>query len=112
MFADNVRISGLKILAKHKIREGLPMCIDLIEPQRWGARRRIKGCLNVLRVYGGAAKSEIPRLIKLEEQLVADGWKEKELKQLKLAETIKEIESDSNPPTLQSIDGSFERTGS
>ena len=41
MFADGIRTSGLEILAQHRIAEGLPLCIDLLEPGRWGLDGRI-----------------------------------------------------------------------
>ena len=71
MFADGIRLSGLEILARHRIKEGLPLCVSLIDPGRWGLSGRIKRCLATLRLYGGAASSEIPRLRQLEEDLAA-----------------------------------------
>ena len=62
MFADGVRMSGLELLAKHKIKEGIPLSIDLIEPDRWGWGKRVTPCLNALESYGGAAKSELSKL--------------------------------------------------
>jgi len=62
MFADGIRISGLKLLAKHQIEEGIPLCIDVIEIGRWGGGRRLKICMDILVKYGSAAKPMIPRL--------------------------------------------------
>ena len=84
MFADGIRTSGLEILAEHRIAEGLPLCIDLIEPSRWGLDGRIERCLAALRTYGGAARSELPRLRALERELVERGWKDRKLADLKL----------------------------
>jgi hypothetical protein len=94
MFADGIRTSGLEILAQHRIAEGLPLCIDLIEPERWGLDGRIDRCLAALRTYGGAAKSELPRLRALEGELAKRGWKDKKLADLKLGELVAFIESE------------------
>ncbi|MFZ9914858.1 MAG: DUF6288 domain-containing protein, partial [Phycisphaerales bacterium] len=100
MFADGIRMSGLEILAKHRVAEGLPLCIGLVEPARWGLKNRIDRCLAALRVYGGAARSELPRLRALEADLVARGWKQKELDELRIDELIKHIESDDQREPL------------
>jgi hypothetical protein len=94
MFADGIRTSGLEILAQHRIAEGLPLCIDLIEPERWGLDGRIDRCLAALKVYGGAAKSELPRLRALESALAKRGWKDNKLADLKLGELVAFIESE------------------
>jgi hypothetical protein len=104
MFADGIRLSGLEILAKHRIEEGLPMCVTLIDLNRWGARNRAKRCLEILRVYGGAAKSQISRIEELEKQLSSKNWKPDEIQRLNLSAIIKEIEDDQNPPALRSLD--------
>ena len=28
-------VAGLDLLARHRIREGLPLCLDIIDIQRW-----------------------------------------------------------------------------
>ena len=68
MFADGIRLSGLELLARHRIKEGLPLCVSLIDPGRWGLQNRIRRCLASLRLYGGAARSAIPHLRRLEEE--------------------------------------------
>ncbi len=103
MFADGIRLSGLEILAKHRIKEGLPLCVSLIDPGRWGLRNRIKRCLETLRVYGGAAKPQIPRIQELEKALLSKNWKPEEIKELGLPAIIKEITDDRDPPVLRSL---------
>ena len=100
MFADGIRTSGLEILAEHRVAEGLPLCIDLIEPSRWGLDGRIERCLAALRTYGGAARSELPRLRALERELVERGWKDRKLADLKLGELVAFIESDADATPL------------
>jgi len=105
MFADGIRLTGLEILARHRIEEGLPLCVSLIDPGRWGLRNRIKRCLATLRLYGGAAKSEIPRLRQLEKDLAAKGWKPEAIEALGIPALIREIEADEDPPVLRSLRG-------
>lgn len=103
MFADGIRLSGLEILAKHRIEEGLPLCISLIDPDRWGMGNRIKRCLDVLRLYGGAARSQIPRIGELEKALRSKNWKPDKIDDLDLPAIIKEITDDQDPPVLRSL---------
>ena len=105
MFADGIRLSGLEILAQHQIEQGLPLCISLIEPSRWGLGKRVQRCLKALKQYGGAAKSEIPRLRQLESELAEKGWKPAAIDELGIAALIQEIETDNDPPALHSLDG-------
>jgi len=71
MFAGQVRLAGVALLAKHRIREGLPLCIDVIELDKWGKQDRIKSALKSIGVYGAAAKPLLPRLKQLESDLIA-----------------------------------------
>lgn len=71
MFGSQVRLAGLEVFAKHRIREGLPLCIDVMEIHNWGKKGRIGRCLNALAAYGTAAKSELPRLRQLEKDLTS-----------------------------------------
>jgi len=104
MFADGVRLRGLKLLAKHRIAEGMPLCLDIIGLDRWGKRNRITQCLKILKGYGGAAKPLIPRLREVEKQLRSH----REAKGLKpqidlVQQTIAAIEADTNPPPLRHL---------
>jgi hypothetical protein len=71
MFADGVRLAGLDLLARNHIKEGLPLCVSLMEIDRWGKKNRITGCLESLARYGGAAKPLLPQLRQLEKDLRA-----------------------------------------
>ena len=97
MFADGIRLSGLEILARHRIKEGMPLCLEVMELDRWGAKKRIPQCLKALQLYGGAAKDLLPKLKSLEGQM-----KDDQLDEL-LRQTIARITSDSNPPHLRSL---------
>jgi hypothetical protein len=105
MFADGIRLSGLEILARHRIEEGLPLCVSLIDPGRWGLANRIKNCLATLRLYGGAAKAETRRLRQLEKDLTAKRWKPEAIEALGIPALIREIETDEDPPVLRSLKG-------
>ncbi|HEX7900555.1 MAG TPA: DUF6288 domain-containing protein [Planctomycetota bacterium] len=88
MFADGVRLAGLDVLSKHRIREGIPLCLDILEIDRWGKQDRIKGALKSLEAYGAAAKPMLPRLRQLEKDLLAH----REAKNLKpLIEQAREL---------------------
>ncbi len=98
MFADGIRLNGLEILAKHRIEEGMPLCLEVMELDRWGRGNRITRCLNALQLYGGAAQELLPQLEALEQQLTDE--KQIEL----LRQTIATITSDNNPPQLRPLD--------
>ena len=103
MFADGIRLAGLEVLAKHRIAEGVPLCITMIDPERWGMGNRINRCLATLRQYGGAARSEIPRLRKLEGELERKRWKPDKIEALGIPELIMEIEEDADPVELRPL---------
>ena len=69
MFASSIRVQGLELFAKHRIREGMPLCLEIMDIDSWGKRDRIMRCLKVLRQYGGSAKPLVPELEKLAERL-------------------------------------------
>jgi hypothetical protein len=69
MFSDGIRLAGLQLLAKHRIREGIPLCFEVMRIQYWGKRNRIPKCLDALESYGVAAKPMLPELRKLADDL-------------------------------------------
>ncbi|MDC0288366.1 DUF6288 domain-containing protein [Rubripirellula sp.] len=69
MFASGIRVSGVELLAKHRIREGMPLCIQIMEIDKWGKKNRITKCLKTLESYGPAAKAVLPELRQLEKDL-------------------------------------------
>ena len=71
MFADGIRLAGIELLAKHRIKEGMPLCIEIMDIQKWGKRSRISRCLKTLANYGAAAKPMLPQLRQLEKDLLA-----------------------------------------
>jgi hypothetical protein len=107
MFADGIRLAGLEVLAEHRIAEGVPLCTMMIDPDRWGMGNRINRCLAILRQYGGAARSEIPRLRELEGQLEDKRWKPEKIEALGIPELIVEIEGDVEPVELRPLETTY-----
>ncbi|MCP4508129.1 MAG: acetylesterase, partial [Fuerstiella sp.] len=87
MFASGIRLRGLELLARYRIEEGLPLCVPLMDIQNWGKKKRIASCLKILKLYGGAARSQLPALRELEQQLKSH----KEAKAL--AELTREVQN-------------------
>ncbi len=104
MFADGVRLSGLDLLAKNHIKEGLPLCLSLMDLDRWGAGRRIPQCIDSLARYGGAAKPLLPQLRQIEKDFMT-GPRAKTLQPhlTKLQAVMKDIETDNAPVGLLNL---------
>jgi len=101
MFADGIRLSGLELLAKHRIREGMALCLDIMDIERWGKKNRIDRCLEILAIYGGSARPLLPQLRQLEKDLASH----REAKSLqpsidKLRKLMDDIEKSKNTPEL------------
>ncbi len=106
MFADGVRMAGLELLAKHHIAEGLPLCVQLVEPDRWGLDNRVSRCMKALRAYGTAAREMLPALRELEQQFAAkqQGDSEPSEHLETVRETIAYIEKTTRSPRVRSLD--------
>lgn len=103
MFADGARLSGLDLLSRLGIREGMELCVATIEPDRWGERNRSGQCLTYLVRYGAHAKAMLPKLAEIREYLAtvkkvpADNLKT-------FDEHVATIASSTEMPTLVGID--------
>ncbi|MFO1002463.1 MAG: DUF6288 domain-containing protein [Planctomycetaceae bacterium] len=63
MFADGVRLNGLKVLALHHIEEGMQAAADYLRTQNpWASEHRTPEILAVLDTYGAEAQVIIPHL--------------------------------------------------
>jgi hypothetical protein len=63
MFADGVRLAGLKLLATHHVEEGLTAAADYVRAQNpWASQKRIKEILPLLLQYGAHAQTVLPQL--------------------------------------------------
>lgn len=104
MFANDIRLSGLELLAKYQIKEGMELCLKTLEIHKWGKKRRIAKCLEILATYGTAAKPMLPKLYQLKKDLQA----RPEANMLKesiaqVDDIIKEIENSTKSVKLRSI---------
>jgi len=71
MFANGIRTAGLVVVAKHRIKEGLPLCLKVTEIQKWGKKGRVLSCLKSLRRYNPASiKTVLPQLKQLEKDIL------------------------------------------
>jgi len=103
MFGDGVRLAGLDLLSKHHIAEGMPLCVAVIEPERWGSGGRFAKCLEYLRRYGGNARDLVPALQKLRAGVVKEAPANKKIstEAALIDNLIAAIQADKNPPKLQ-----------
>ncbi len=100
MFAAGIRLAGLDLFAKHRIKEGIPLCIDVIEPNMWGLKDRGTRCFKALAAYGAAAKPMLPRL----HELKKDPAMGKPPLSDQLDTLIATIENATEPVELRSLD--------
>jgi hypothetical protein len=69
MFADEVRVEGLRVMASLHVEEGIKTCVDYMRNQNpWDSQERIHELVKVLVSYGADAQGMIPEL----ERLAAD----------------------------------------
>jgi len=101
MFGDGIRLAGLDLLSRLHIREGMTLCVAVMEPSRWGAGKRVAPCLQYLQRYGTHAKSVLPQLKEARAQFAsAAGAKAKSEQVVTLDKCIAAIESSTAKPTV------------
>jgi hypothetical protein len=108
MFADSIRVEGLRLLAKHRIEEGIRACVNYTRDQNpWDSQERTPELMKVLLSYGAHAKSVIPELTK-----IADYFEKEEkdfpkklmlMKAKCVRETIRAIEASTDSPELNRL---------
>lgn len=70
MFADGIRMAGLRILVKHRVPEGIPACVEWVRTQNhWQSANRTPELMQILFEYGPEAKSAIPKLKEIADHL-------------------------------------------
>ena len=104
MFASEIQLRGIELFAKYHIKEGIPLCLQVMEIDKWGKKKRITDCLKVLRSYGAAAKPMLPQLEQVAEHLQSH----KEAKSLReqiddVKRTIAAINAATDQPELRSL---------
>ena len=105
MFADGIRVEGLRLLAKHRIEEGISACLKYTRDQNpWASQERTPELMKILLTYGTHAKLLIPELTRLADFFEKD---EKDfpknlmlVKAKSVRDTISAIEASTESPEL------------
>jgi hypothetical protein len=108
MFADQVRIEGLRVLSQHRIEEGIQACVDYVRTQNlWASEKRIVVLMDILRSYGSRAKPMIPQLNRYADEIAKGETAFPAKLSLEKAETVREtirlIEASTESPELIQI---------
>jgi hypothetical protein len=105
MFADSIRVEGLRLLAKYRIEEGISACVKYTRDQNpWASQERTPELMKILLSYGTHAKAVIPELTKIANYFEKDEKDfPRELMLMKakcVRETIVAIEASTDSPQL------------
>jgi hypothetical protein len=105
MFADDIRMEGLRVLAKHHIEEGMNALVKYTRDQNpWASQNRTPELMKIVLAYGTHAKAVIPELRKIADYFERDEPDfPKNLglqKASSIRDTIKVIEASNDSPTL------------
>lgn len=109
MFADAIRVEGLRLLAKHRVEDGILACVRYAREQNpWESQIRTPDLMKILLSYGTHAKAVIPELTKLETYFEKDEPNfPKHLMRVKaksVRDTIRAIENATETPDLIKLD--------
>jgi hypothetical protein len=97
MMDDGVRAGGLDLMARYRIKEGIPLCLETFDLHRWGSVMRVPARFKTLQAYAGNARPYLPQLREMRTR-----WKQGEHREA-LEKTIRIIEEDNDPPPLISL---------
>ncbi len=105
MFADGIRVEGLRLFAKHRIEEGIQACVEYARHQNpWDSQERTPELMRILLSYGTHAKAVIPDLTELADYFEKDEPDFPEalmkLKAKSVRDTIRAIEASTDTPEL------------
>lgn len=108
MFADGVRVAGLKLLATHQVEDGIMATANYVTGQNpWSSQERIKEFLPLLLKYGTHAQVAIPKLreaVEYFEQREPDFPKKLSLEKAAMVrEIITKIEAATEKPELKKV---------
>ena len=105
MFADGIRVEGLRLLSQHHVEEGISALVIYTRDQNpWASEIRTPELMKILLTYGTHAKAVIPDLIR-----IANYFEKEEkdfpprlmrLKAKCVRETITAIETSTDSPEL------------
>lgn len=99
MFADGIRLAGLDLLSRLGIREGMALCLEVLDYGRWGLGKRMPKCLEYLARYGANAKEVLPQLKEIRKSIVKPDENSARLDQV-----ITAIENNTKTPPLISME--------
>lgn len=105
MFADGIRLEGLRLLAQHRVEEGISACVQYTRDQNpWESQNRTPELMKILLAYGAHAKAVVPELTKIAHYFEKE---EKDfppalmrMKAKSVRETIAAIEASTESPKL------------
>ena len=101
MFGDTIRLAGLDLVTRLHIREGMPLCVSVIEMDRWGGDKRLPKCLEYLSRYGVHAKEVMPQLQQLRREIVkAERGRALSDKLQLIDKRLADIEASTKSPTV------------
>jgi len=105
MFADTIRVEGLRLLASHGVKDGIAACVSYTRHQNpWDSQERTPELMKILLSYGTHAKSALPELARIADYFEQDEPDfPKELMALKakcVRETIAAIKASKLTPPL------------
>ena len=108
MFADSIRVEGLRLLAKHRIEEGIRACVNYTRDQNpWASEHRTPELMEILLTYGTHAKLVVPDLTRIAnyfEKDEKDFPRELMLRKAQcVRETIVAIEASTDTPELSRL---------
>ncbi len=105
MFADGIRLAGLDLLSRLHIREGMALCVTVMEPDRWGQGNRVPKCLEYLGRYGTHAREFLPQLREMRRQTLEKNRGNEQARAVQsLDQAIATIDASTATPTLLDID--------
>ncbi|MCU0797200.1 MAG: DUF6288 domain-containing protein [Akkermansiaceae bacterium] len=108
MFADEIRLGGCRLLAKHRVKEGMELCVRYTREQNpWSSQNRTPEIMKLLLSYGAHAQAWIPEL-----EEIAHYFEKEEpdfpadlmaMKAKCVRDTIAAIRASTEKPELKSI---------
>lgn len=101
MFSKGVIVGGIEMLARLKVKEGLPLAIKMLKWNMHGGGYVHSVAMGALKKYGGSAVEVLPELKKMQSEMLKQKKVPEESKEL--AKVIDAIEKDKNPRALVSI---------
>jgi hypothetical protein len=108
MFADGIRVAGLRILATHHISEGIMATVEYLRRQNpWASEKRTPEILEALLLYGAQAQGVLAELEKVAADF-ADGEPDfpaqhSQRKATAVRDTMEKIKASTHRPQLRSL---------